>query len=327
MKLLDFGIAKGPEVGIAGNTTRTGSFVGSPYYMSPEQVVGARDVDFRTDLWALGVVAFEALTGRKPFSAPSVGALALKIHRNPLPVPSTVNASLSTAVDSWFLRACARDPAERFASAKEMAESLAVALVGDGRSGLLLDGVASLVEREGVTPTRVVPEERSTSAPKSIGARDGDSGASMNSAGTSATRAWVLGALVALALAAGVVAVLTGGIAKAKVAPSDPPAAPAGADRAVTTIPPRAADLAHVEASEAAPANPVEGPARAARSAPTFARAAVGTPSPGNTSVDAKPARALAVAPRPVSSAVSADGGSLAGAAPVLRHETDDDIK
>jgi serine/threonine protein kinase len=52
VKLLDFGIAKGQEIGIAGSTTRTGSFIGSPYYMSPEQVVGAKDIDFRSDLWS-----------------------------------------------------------------------------------------------------------------------------------------------------------------------------------------------------------------------------------------------------------------------------------
>ena len=73
VKLLDFGIAKGPEVGIVGSTTRTGSFIGSPFYMSPEQVVGAKAIDFRTDLWSLGVVAFEALTGEKPFYAETVG--------------------------------------------------------------------------------------------------------------------------------------------------------------------------------------------------------------------------------------------------------------
>jgi hypothetical protein len=130
VKLLDFGIAKGPEVGIVGSTTRTGSFIGSPYYMSPEQVVGAKDIDFRTDLWSLGVVAFEALTGDKPFFAETVGALALKIHRDPLPKPSAINPSLPASVDAWFERACAREPAGRFGSAKEMAEALAVAVTG-----------------------------------------------------------------------------------------------------------------------------------------------------------------------------------------------------
>jgi serine/threonine-protein kinase len=128
VKLLDFGIAKGPEVGIAGSTTRTGSLVGSPYYMSPEQVVGAKSIDFRTDLWSLGVVAYEALTGQRPFSGETMGALALKIHRDPLPTPSGANPALPAAVDAWFVRACAREPDERFTSAKEMADALVAAL-------------------------------------------------------------------------------------------------------------------------------------------------------------------------------------------------------
>ncbi|HLK37239.1 MAG TPA: protein kinase [Polyangiaceae bacterium] len=128
VKLLDFGIAKAPEGGIAGGTTRTGSFVGSPFYMSPEQVVGDKQIDHRTDLWSLGVVAYEALTGAKPFYAETVGALALKIHRDPLPIPSRVNPALPPAVDAWFAQACARDPAGRFGSARDMSDALARAL-------------------------------------------------------------------------------------------------------------------------------------------------------------------------------------------------------
>lgn len=128
VKLLDFGIAKGPEMAIAGSTTRTGSLVGSPYYMSPEQVVGAKNIDYRTDLWSLGVVAFEALTGQRPFYAETMGALALKIHRDPLPLPTSANPALPAAVDAWFARACAREAEERFASAKAMADALVAAL-------------------------------------------------------------------------------------------------------------------------------------------------------------------------------------------------------
>ena len=135
VKLLDFGIAKAADLGsggaLVGSTTRTGSFVGSPFYMSPEQVIGAKTIDFRTDLWSLGVVAFEALTGDKPFFAETVGGLALKIHRDPLPVPSHLCATLPPSVDAWFARACARDAAERFQSAKEMADAFAVAVTGE----------------------------------------------------------------------------------------------------------------------------------------------------------------------------------------------------
>ena len=133
VKLLDFGIAKGVEVlnadGIDSGT-KTGSMIGSPFYMSPEQILGSKNLDHRSDLWSVGVVAFEMLTGRKPFDAETMGGLAIKIHSEPLPAPSKVQPDLDPAVDAWFERACARDVEQRFRSAKELAEELARALGG-----------------------------------------------------------------------------------------------------------------------------------------------------------------------------------------------------
>ncbi len=135
VKLLDFGIAKGVELsGIANRVdsgTKTGSMIGSPFYMSPEQILGSKDIDHRSDLWSVGVVAYEMLTGRKPFDAETMGGLAIRIHSEPLPLATTANADLPIAVDAWFARACARDIKARFASAKEMTEELARALGGE----------------------------------------------------------------------------------------------------------------------------------------------------------------------------------------------------
>ena len=133
VKLLDFGIAKSAD-GLQGNSTSTGAVVGTPYYMSPEQVIDAKTIDFRSDLWSVGVLAFKALTGKLPFFADSFGALALAIHHGPIPKPSTQNPALPAAVDAWFLRACARDPEDRFASAREMADAFATSTGGLARS-------------------------------------------------------------------------------------------------------------------------------------------------------------------------------------------------
>jgi serine/threonine-protein kinase len=147
VKLLDFGIAKSVEGGLSGGTTRSGSFLGSPFYMSPEQVVGAKTIDWRTDLWSLGVVAFEALTGEKPFVAETVGALALKIHRDPIPAPSSIHPALGPSVDAWFAKACAREPGARFGSAREMADALVVAVTGEPvRSTGLLEGLGTTTD-------------------------------------------------------------------------------------------------------------------------------------------------------------------------------------
>jgi serine/threonine-protein kinase len=135
VKLLDFGIAKGVEGNLMDSKTRTGSLLGSPHYMSPEQVVGGK-CDARTDLWSLGVVAFEALTGVKPFEADTIGGLALKIHHEALPLPTQFNGNLPKAVDAWFSKACAKDPNARFSTAKELAEALALAVRGEIAPGI-----------------------------------------------------------------------------------------------------------------------------------------------------------------------------------------------
>ena len=133
VKLLDFGIAKTPSA--AGESeldgqTKTGQVVGTPFYMSPEQVTAQKVVDARSDLWSLGIVAFEALTGHRPYDGPSFGALAVKIATGDQPRPSDANPALPPSVDAWFAKACAREPSARFASARELADRLRAAFEG-----------------------------------------------------------------------------------------------------------------------------------------------------------------------------------------------------
>ncbi|MGD0674741.1 MAG: serine/threonine-protein kinase [Polyangiaceae bacterium] len=126
-KVLDFGIAKfkGP-LGGSGLTssTKTGAVLGTPYYMSPEQARGLRDIDQRTDLWSLGVIAYKCVTGFLPFDGESVGDLLVKICTAPLPIPSLNLPGLAPPFDAWFARALERDPQRRFATAAELAEAL-----------------------------------------------------------------------------------------------------------------------------------------------------------------------------------------------------------
>jgi serine/threonine protein kinase len=128
-KVLDFGVAKVEEaaLGVEGTRTRTGSILGTPYYMSPEQAQGNKTVDHRSDLWSLGVIAFECLTGKRPFYSDGLGDLVLTICVRDLPVPSDV-APVPLGFDRWFARACARDPEARFQNAREMMEALREAL-------------------------------------------------------------------------------------------------------------------------------------------------------------------------------------------------------
>ena len=135
-KILDFGVAKSLNPAGDGSAdpgvTRTGEMVGSPQYMSPEQVRRASDVDHRSDLWSLGVILFRALTGRAPFDGDSVGDVLVGICTDPIPLASSVRPGLHSALDRFFARALARDPADRFSSAREMASAFdaAAAVIG-----------------------------------------------------------------------------------------------------------------------------------------------------------------------------------------------------
>jgi serine/threonine protein kinase len=131
VKILDFGVAKvADSLAVSGmDPTRTGALLGTPYYMSPEQAQGLKSVDFRSDLWSLAVVVFECLTGKRPFTAPALGPLIGKILGAPLPVLSQAapDARLPAELDAWMAHALSRDPAARFGSAKELAESFMLA--------------------------------------------------------------------------------------------------------------------------------------------------------------------------------------------------------
>jgi serine/threonine-protein kinase len=127
-KVLDFGIAKTPRGLVASlavepdSSTDTGALLGTPNYMSPEQAYGSKELDYRTDIWSLGVIACECLTGTRPFEAPTVGKLLVAICTEPIPIPSALGP-VPAGFDAWFARACARDVTERFQSAREaMAE-------------------------------------------------------------------------------------------------------------------------------------------------------------------------------------------------------------
>jgi serine/threonine protein kinase len=129
VKVLDFGVAK-VEQRFDGSfneeSTAAGALLGTPYYASPEQAEGLKSVDHRTDIWSLGVMAFECLLGRRPFEGETLPAVLLAISSKPLPIPSQMRlGAVPRGFDAWFAKACARDLTDRFAFAKDMASELA----------------------------------------------------------------------------------------------------------------------------------------------------------------------------------------------------------
>jgi serine/threonine-protein kinase len=124
VKILDFGIAK--RLGSDQDATGTGSMVGSPSYMSPEQMRNSKNVDCRADLWSVGVILFRCLTGRLPFPATEIAEAVLQICVEPIARPSSIASDLGPDVDRFFERALERDPAKRFQSAREVIDAFSM---------------------------------------------------------------------------------------------------------------------------------------------------------------------------------------------------------
>jgi serine/threonine protein kinase len=126
-KVLDFGIAKRVQVDLPSQAA-TGAMLGTPAYMSPEQVQAGRSVDYRSDLWAVAVIAFRCITGVLPFRSGSLAELFMNIVARPLPIPSQITVDVPPGFDAWWARAASRDPSGRFQSARELAQALVDAL-------------------------------------------------------------------------------------------------------------------------------------------------------------------------------------------------------
>lgn len=126
-KVLDFGVAKvtGASAALGDAKTKTGTLLGTPYYMAPEQARGVRDLDGRADLWSLGVLAYRCVTGVLPFEGEALGDLLVNICTGRFLPPSSHDRTLPAAFDRWMARALSVQPAGRFATATELAQGLA----------------------------------------------------------------------------------------------------------------------------------------------------------------------------------------------------------
>ncbi len=145
--LSDFGIAKILQTSAV--LTQSGAGVGTPEYMSPEQCRGTGNVDARSDIYALGVMLYEMLTGHTPFEADSYTALAHSHIYEAVPPPSKLNPRISPAVQSVVMKALEKSPANRFQKATDMAAALEEA--ADAQQPLnvpsangALDGIANV---------------------------------------------------------------------------------------------------------------------------------------------------------------------------------------
>jgi len=171
-KVLDFGIAKATALMQTGHpATQPGSVLGTPYYMSPEQISGSRELDYQTDLWAVAVIAYECLSGRRPFESSTPVGLAIQICTRRAPLASSF-AAVPRDFDAWFDRATEREPSRRFGSARELADEfrrvcdtvvVRAASSSEGVRGGLLTQSQSIAE--GIQPLSHTTPEIARAAP------------------------------------------------------------------------------------------------------------------------------------------------------------------
>jgi len=209
-KVLDFGIAKMDDFGDR-STTKTGTVLGTPLFMSPEQVRGASEVDSRADLYSLGMVVYNMLTGTYAFEGQSFGDLLVSICTDPLPNLNRAAPNTPAGLNDWFQRACARDPDARYQTSDEMMRALTANIDhSESAARLSMTDVTDTRMRfsEPLAETYAASDDSIHSSPMSLDAQRSRQG--LDSAGAAASSVTVnepptkssRGMLIALAAAA-----------------------------------------------------------------------------------------------------------------------------
>lgn len=134
VKVLDFGVAK--SAGALDKITKTGMVLGTPRYMSPEQTMAPKQVDYRSDLWSMAVILYRTITGECPFAGDTINQIVKRICQTSFTRPSEIAPELPPGIDAFFQRAFEFDPGARFQSGKEMMEAF-TALTSEQRPASL----------------------------------------------------------------------------------------------------------------------------------------------------------------------------------------------
>ncbi|HWP04087.1 MAG TPA: protein kinase [Polyangiaceae bacterium] len=204
VKVLDFGISKtasGPGSASAGAMTKTSALMGSPLYMSPEQMQSSRDVDARTDIWALGVILYELLVGTQPFVADTMPELVLRVVTGP-PAAGLRNRrpDVPEGLERMILRCLEKDRSRRFESVGEFAAALLP--YAPRRSKASVERISGVLRSAGLSATALAPPPSSDDEAKAAGHTAASWGRTASPKGRSR---WI-----AVAAAVGIVVVAAG---------------------------------------------------------------------------------------------------------------------
>jgi serine/threonine-protein kinase len=304
-KIMDFGIAKVE----AGQLTATGQFFGTPLYMSPEQALG-RTLDARSDLFALGIVAYGLITGEQPFGGSSLPRIIQRVLHEDPPPPTRLVPSLPAELDYIIARALSKDPADRYPDGKTMAEDLDDVLSSrpprHRRSWVgpaPMDGtqISAAAVRE---PDRDRPPAPPSAIPRAASSRK--SGAPQPAQPPRPRIAAALGIAALLAGAAAASFFVLRGPSERASEPASAPATTQPSREPPATIPETAAPAADAPPETLAAARPqapstespqpvpaaAPSPARKRKPAPSVSRPAVGEPTPASPAVAAPDASA-----------------------------------
>ncbi len=169
--LSDFGLARMAQLGES--TLSQDVLLGTPHYISPEQAMGNRDLDARTDLYSLGIVLYELIVGRVPFSADTPYAVIHDHIYRELPKPSEIDPEITPEIDAVLEKALAKHPADRYATATEMIDAFRRAVdhshlqtLNPERASVASDSLAKLRDEQNLSANTLPPERQPTPAPQ-----------------------------------------------------------------------------------------------------------------------------------------------------------------